>query len=160
MLIEIVIGVSVVSVSIASICIASLSYVKKLHNDEERWERLEDERIQKLNAPPPTKEELSQARINNVKVLWDVYGETLKCPLCGWQLVVGDKMPSGFVCKDLMDNGDLLGLKEYSHKGTVTSGPSSGMMVFWQQKAMLYQACTRCLGEWLCRPSTERGISR
>jgi hypothetical protein len=130
MLLEIVIGVSAVSGCITAITIASLSLVKSIHRDEIKEER--EEGISFI----------------------DSYGELDNCPFCDIVNPLGQGRPKGLTCKAFMDKGDKPGMKDHNWSGS--SGPSSGVTVHTSNGIRLYQACTRCVGEWYTLPASAK----
>jgi hypothetical protein len=170
MILEIVIGVSVLSACVTTITVASLSFVKKLNNDDIALEKEEQARIkakedaiQKEKELAEEKERAKLCREDNLKLIDKEYGELRSCPFCEFNHVQGNQMPTGSVCKPYMDRKDIRGLRELVWKNPnpentkfTLTGVSSGVMVKTSTGYKIWQCCLRCFAEWLVLPASDK----
>ena len=167
MLLELVIGGSVLSVCITSIALYGIKFAKQLHDDEFAVEKQELDFIKKnqeqeqaekarLIKQKEEEEELKNlpSREDSFLVLEGVSGELLYCPFCKWKHEAGSRIPTGSICKSYMDKNDPVGLRSHNWNEKNITGPSSGLAIKTKSGTKLYQCCARCCGEWLTSPET------
>lgn len=161
MLLEIVVGISVLSVCVTSVTLYAISFAKKIQDDEisldkeelalikQNQERIEKEKQkiedEKLNSIP--------SRDDMIPLINGASGELKKCPFCGWNNEADKKIATGTVCKKFMDKKDTTSLANFNwRQPEKINGPSSGLTISTKSGPRLYQCCVRCFGEWVTMP--------
>jgi len=153
MLLEIIIGASVVSSCITAISIYGMSLAKKYQEGDAILDR-EELAIYKADKEKEESEKKKNlpSREDLIPFMPSLVGELSQCPFCTWTHPKGTRIPTGYICKKYLDENNTMGLRSHDWHEKDITGPSSGVGIITKDGPRLYQCCARCYGEWLTMP--------
>lgn len=136
----IIIGsIAVITTGIAVITVSGISFAKKVMDDDENLDEVDIE-----------------TRNDKIPLLNNKFGTLKVCPFCTSNNKQYKLIPTGLICKNYMDSGNVSGMIGHKWfdegKELKIAGPSSPTTIMTKYGPRIYQACTYCGAEWTVLP--------
>lgn len=118
---------------------------KKIEAEKLKEEEKIKEEEEKKNPKPP--------REDKIILVKNAHGELTVCPLCECTRDKSHKyVPTGMTCKMYLDKNEKSKMRNHDWSVGTTQGASAPVAVITSNGPRIWQACTRCCGEWLTMP--------